>query len=194
MKLQGFELEVEGSREDAALISNQVGKQIAGMIDVQDIIEGEASEKNSAVEQPPILNASPAKPPRKKRSSGPSYTKEDKEANKAISYSHDPEKYGNPSQNWKVLQKAIWLLYVLKEESLGDKHTGLRLVNTFNEHFKQSGKITTSNVNRDFGRAKSKQPPILGEDKVGKLGEWFLTDSGIRMAQELIAEALGESN
>jgi len=193
MKLQGFELEVEGSREDATLISNQVGKQIAGMLDIQDIIEGEASEKTSPPPLAPTIDAKPTKAPRKKRASGPSYTREEKEANKAISYSHDPSKYGNPSQNWKVVQKAVWLLYVLKEEKQGDTHPGLRLVNTFNEHFKQSGKITTSNVNRDLGRAKTQQPPLLGEDKVGKLGEWFLTDGGIRMAQELVAEALGES-
>ena len=191
MKLEGFELEVEGSRDDAALISNQVTSQIGNMLDIEGIIKGEAKPKTTPL---PTIGNLEKKPPRKKRSSTPKYTNEEKKEIEAISFSHDPSIYGNPKQDWKVLQKSIWLLYVLKENGSGDQHPGGRLSNTFNHHFKQSGVITTSNINRDLGRAKSNaSPATVGEDKQGKIGYWFLTDSGISQAQALVAEARGES-
>ena len=63
MKLQGFELEVEGSREDAALISNQVGKQISGMLDLEEIIQGKSNPKVT----PPHIIEQPEKKPRKRK-------------------------------------------------------------------------------------------------------------------------------
>ena len=190
MKLQGFELEIEGSREDAALISKQVTNQITGMLDIEGIIEGKAKRTTP---NPPLQadeSTAPAKP-RKKRASGPKYTKEEKAEIAAIAFFHNPENFGNPQQGWTTVQKALWLLYVLKETNLGDSHPGVRLTNTFNEHFKQSGKIATGNVNRDLGKAKSQAPALVGEDKVGKFGNWFLTDTGRQEAQKLVAEARG---
>jgi hypothetical protein len=44
MKLQGLELEIEGAREDASLISRTLGQQFAGLLQpVGAIIDGEAS-------------------------------------------------------------------------------------------------------------------------------------------------------
>ena len=88
----------------------------------------------------------------------------------------------------KTVDKAIWLLHVVKQELSGSV-----LVATFNKHFRQAGMITVSNANRDLGRSKSKSPPFVGEDTTKNPPQWFLTEEGTRQANKLVGDALGRT-
>ena len=94
----------------------------------------------------------------------------------------NPTKYGNPQQTWSVLDKAIWILAVIKG-ILGQKEvSGPQIAATYNDKFKQAGKLHPPNVTRDLGLAKVQNPPPVGQDK----DFWYLTNEGDRKAQELI--------
>ncbi len=194
MKLQGFELEIEGAREDAALISRSIGQQMAslikptsGIIDV----DSDDDDENRPSNRPPIVDVSPRKTRRKKPSNG---STADNDGPPAIDFKHSPEKFGNPRQQWKTSEKTLWLIYVLKEITGEDEVANSTLVNTFNKHFKQSGTVRSSNVSRDFGNFKSKErPPLIGENTSVNPPRWFLTEEGIRRAQGLVGDALGQS-
>ena len=97
MKLQGLELGIEGSREDASLLSQNIGAQVAVlMAPVSNIIEGETlkSLPNGTSEH---LNANGApKSGKRKRQSFTSSN--DKIVSLAIDFRRDPDKYGIPNQ------------------------------------------------------------------------------------------------
>jgi hypothetical protein len=191
-KLQGLEVEIEGAREDATLITKNLGGQISGMLQpVTQIINGatDAPQSPESID-PQIIDNSP-KRSRKKRSpsAAPAGSKDE---SAALDFSTNPEKFGAPRQAWKTAEKAIWLIYVLHESEKGDQFSTRTIVETFNKHFKQSGTITTSNVTRDLGRLKANErPPAVGEDNTKDASAWFLTDEGRKRAQALIASALG---
>ncbi len=188
-EVQALKLKIKGEREDAALISRAIGEQMAGLIQPAGVlIDGELAI-NSPI-QPPSAPAVI-----KKRGKRPRGTQSNNEAQPAtaIDFSHDPQKFGYPLQTWKTAEKAMWLLFTLKETTAQDEASGRTLTDTFNKHFKQCGTITVSNVNRDLGRLKaSEKPSPLGEDTTKSPSNWFLTDEGRKRAQALVAAALGE--
>lgn len=69
--------------------------------------------------------------------------------------------------------------------------SGPTIVATFNKHFRQSGQLTTGNVNRDLGVLKGKSPSQIGEDATKEPSAWFLTTEGKTSARKLVQEALG---
>ena len=193
-KLQGLELEIEGTREDSSNIGRNLGGQLANLLQPAiKIIDGEASSAALPPAEAVLPPASPRKS-RRRRSAASSPASEEA-ATTAIDFKHDPEKFGNPTQTWKTAEKATWLLYVVKEAAgLGELSTR-SLVETFNKHFRQAGTITTSNVTRDLGRLKSRhKPPPVGEDTSKPVPTWFLTEEGRKRAQGLVAEALGQAS
>jgi hypothetical protein len=194
MKLQGLELEIEGAREDASLISRNIGDQISALMrPAGAIIEGEMARPRGPMAQ---IDAVPhdavAKKSRKRKASNSSHP--ETEAASAVDFNHSVESYGNPKQEWKTADKSLWLLFVLRESMQMNQLSTRVIVETFNKHFKQSGTVTTSNVTRDLGRLKTKERPApIGEDTTKSPSEWFLTEEGIKRAKNLTLEALGGS-
>lgn len=192
MKLQGLELEIEGSREDASVMTQNIGQQIAGMLrPIGDIVDGEVSRPTP----PPVITL-PANGTGKKigRRRSLSQTASTDTSSGVIDFIHASDKYGNPKQQWKTAQKSIWLLYVLQEIANVGELTARNIADTFNKHFRQAGLIQTGNVGRDLGKLKVNSVPApIGEDTRQNPSKWFLTDEGRRHAQELVAEALGQS-
>jgi hypothetical protein len=125
--------------------------QPAGIILEAEVSEDRLSKDDFITTNPPLQRRRP------KRSKAAQPNKESGNSI-AIDFSHAPEKFGNPSQGWKTKDKSIWLLYVLREGSSIGEVSGRSISETFNKHFKQSGTITASNVQRDLGRAKVNEP------------------------------------
>jgi len=193
LKIQGFELEIEGAREDASQISRNIGDQISAMLaPTGDIIsgnEGGRSPKFTQIESTPVVVASPKRGKRK-----PAPTASGSDNGSAIDFQHSSDTFGNPRQEWKTADKALWLIFVVSR-TVDVKGLSTRtIVETFNKHFRQSGAVTTSNVTRDLGRLKSKERPSpVGEDTTKSPSEWFLTDEGNKRAANLVLEALGKA-
>lgn len=193
LKLQALELEIEGAREDASLISRNVGQQMATLLKPVDaIIDGEVTlDKGLSLPSPPqVLNGGQRRARRRRHAEANA----ESVSSAVIDFVASPEKYGNPSQQWSTAEKTLWLIYVLKASGKGSEFSTRSIVETFNKHFKQSGTITTGNLNRDLGRAKTNsKPPLVGENTSREPSTWFLTDEGQKKAQTLVAKSLGET-
>jgi hypothetical protein len=185
MKIQGFELEIEGAREDAATISQNIGAQLSSLMQpASSIIEGDViGRREPTPATPQLMNGVVKKQRRMRRPSIP--VGGEQEMSPAIDFVSSPAKFGNPKQQWKTADKAIWLIYVLHENGKGSE---------FSTRTLQSGTITTSNVTRDLGRLKTKTTPaVVGENSAVNPSRWLLTEAGTKRAQNLVAEALGEA-
>lgn len=194
MKLQGLELEIEGSREDASLIGKSLAQQFASLVQPAEAILSPSANPEAhrqTIDVTPNLPSSTPRKMRKKRSV--SSATSEAESGNAIEFNHDPTSYGNPSQEWKTADKAIWLLYVLKLSGGPEDFSSKSIFDTFNKHFRQSGTITTSNVTRDLGKLKTKKPAPLGENTNKDPSTWYLTDAGIQQAILLVAKATGKA-
>lgn len=196
MKLQGFELEIEGSREDVPLIAQNLSQQLSGlMAPTGAIIEGETVEParvaavlSPSADQPSASSQAKRKP--RKRSSAAKPANDVAET--VINWRHDSAKYGSPKQVWATSDKALWLLYVVKSETDNTELSGSQIADTFNKHFRQAGTIRNFNVNRDLGKLKvGKGASLVGEDTTKNPSRWFLTEAGEKKAQELVGQALG---
>ena len=189
MKLQGFELEIEGSREDASIIGRNIGEQISGMLSPGvSIIDGELTPQHPQMPPSAAIADDTARRRGRRRSKAGS-NGSDKDEGQVIEFRHDPSKYGMPNQQWKTAQKAIWLLYTVKEVAgFSELSTG-QIVKTFNTHFRQAKTVTASNVSRDLGKLKIATPSLVGEDTTKSPPAWFLTDEGIKFAQTQVANS-----
>ncbi len=185
LKIQGFELEVDGEREDIPAITSAIQSQFAGFVqpaemmvdrqkqlaDPTKTIEGDAgrSISRSGKKRPGVTKGSTASA-----------------ATQSIEFRHDAAKYGNPLQSWSVTDKSIWMLAVIKGITNTAEVAGPQVSATFNQYFKQAGKVHPPNVTRELGTAKMQNPAPVGEDK----GLWYLTAEGDRQAQVLIQSVL----
>lgn len=195
LKVTGIELQIEGSRDDVPLMTQAAGQQLASLfMPASNVVEGEFVDATNQ------LPAPPPEPERKnsKRSSRQRSSSNGSRANnvtgpEAIDWVHDPSKWGSPKQEWSTADKAIWTLYVVsKERDLGEISAYV-IVTTFNKHFREAGLIRVNNTNRDLGKAKGKSPALVGENTTEKPSGWFLTQAGIRRAEELVSQALGRT-
>jgi hypothetical protein len=191
LKLQGLELEMEGSREDIPLIAQNLGNQLTGLIQpAADMAEGKANgEPTPLTINHSNLDATDKKKTRKRRpnSNGSTGSSNATDA-KPIEWTHDSSKYGTPQQTWNTAKKSIWTMYVASQELQLDQLTAPQITDTFNRKFKQAGQIRGANVSRDLGNLKMKSPAQVGEDTTKSVSEWFLTAAGIEQAQEAIKE------
>jgi hypothetical protein len=166
LKLQGLELEIEGSREEVPNITQNLG-----------------------------LNQTPRRQrTRRKRvqaqTTGESSAKED-----AVDWEHDPSKYGSPKQGWSTADKSVWLLRVVLQEADINELSAQRIVATFNKHFRQAGPIRTQSVIRDLGRLTvNKTPSPVAGDSIKTPNQCFLIEEGVKTAQALVADALGRTS
>jgi hypothetical protein len=185
LKITGFELDLEGTRDEVAELTQSVGQQMSGLLSPGGvIIEGSASPQQPLTNEAPRLQD---KRSRKKRSASSAGDADDGAT--AIDFRHDVEKFGMPRQEWKTAQKAMWLLHALKAAGQGDMFSTRTIFLTFNKHFKQAKTITTSNVTRDLGKAKFENPSLVGEDASRSPSVWFLTTEGERRVMADIASS-----
>jgi hypothetical protein len=196
-KLQGMELEVEGSREDLPVLRQALTHQIAGALNPATELAG-GELKNVT----PLASASASGPgtrtgtSRKGRKGKPS-NNNSATATEPLDFRHEPDKFGSPRQSWSTGKKALWLMYVVASITEGSELSAAALAATFRKHFKQSGPIQPGHTARDLGKLKSatKEYPValVVEDTTRETSTWSLTEAGTRAAQALVAEAKGGS-
>ncbi|MFL5613761.1 MAG: hypothetical protein ACJ796_08880 [Gemmatimonadaceae bacterium] len=198
LKLQGLELEIEGSREDAPMIASNLGRQFTNLLGpAASIVEGEAVVVNEKVvpvqAQPAADGASPKRRRARRRSTTSNGTDAADKSAVAIDWTHDVEKFGLPQQSWSAPKKGMWLLWIVSQQTTPAQVelTRFQITETFNKHFKSAGPIRQDNLARDFGKEKTRRPPRVSEDASQEPSLWFLTDAGKKYAQALVTEALG---
>jgi len=188
LKLQGLEVEIDGEREDLPAITAAVQKQFSGMVDPIEIAAADG-RKQLSEGNGPVLDAEAIKDkvrtPRKRSGSRSSA----ETAGQVIDFRHDSAKYGNPLQDWTLIEKCVWLLEVIEGITSTKEVSGPQLAVTFNNYYKASGKIHPPHVTRDLGKAKVQNPALVGEDKT----LWFLTVAGKAEAQRLIDSVVNPS-
>lgn len=187
MKLTGFELEIEGNRDDIPLISQNIGSQMTGLLNPAGaIIEGEVFEstKPKTISVAP-LNENFSAPKKTKRKSTGGQKQNTGEKAQALDWKHEPKKFGTPKQSWTAVQKAMWTLYVVNEVLQVSELSSAMIADTFNKHFRQAGEVKGFNLTRDLGRLKVKG--LLGENTTQAPPKWYLLDEGIKTVQTLIA-------
>lgn len=185
-KLQGLELDVEGTRDDLPAIGHSIGNQIASLIEPAIGLSDGMPRNEQRAAPSLIVEADPRKKARRKKTSNGAATSDATDS--SINWKHDSVKFGMPSQNWNTAKKAIWLLYVVKENLNRTSLTAKQISDAFNLNFKQAGAIQSFNVTRDLGNAKVKTKPApVGEDTSKDPHQWYLTDAGVAQAQQLIA-------
>src|SRR6266480_4743426 len=94
MKLQGLELEVEGTREDAPLIAQNLTRQFAGLLEPAAHIVGGDLEREGNGHQPVVEAVDRAPRNRKPRHAGSPVGAS--RGSVSVSWKHDPTKWGNP--------------------------------------------------------------------------------------------------
>jgi hypothetical protein len=193
MKLQGLELEVEGTRDDVPLIAQSVGQQLAGLLEpAAQIVEGEArADGNGGAPIAPSAVESSKKGWRARKPRHPAVPASSGDSEASVIWKHDPAKWGNPQQSWSGPHKAVWLLYVASQEGQSKEMSSGTITATFNKMFREAGQLHRRNMARDLGRLKTQSPPLLGEDATKSPSLWFLTHEGNKRAEELVQEARG---
>jgi len=181
LKVQALEVEIDGEREDIPAISGALGRQLANIVQPAAALTNGSDPADKTIDAE--IDEGKQKKPTGRRRSG---SKSGEGPAQPIDFRHQPEKYGNPKQTWSVGEKAIWLLAVLKGIQNLNEVSGPQIAATFNDKFKQSGRVHPPNVTRDLGLLKVQNPAPVGQDK----DLWYLTDEGDRQAKELIASVL----
>ncbi len=195
LKITGFELSVEGNREDVPLMTQAVGQQFVGLLGpAADIVEGEIIEVSSQPAPLLVEERTAKKPPRRRTptSSAPRSNNGDKK-DVAVDWRHDTSKWGSPQQDWVTAEKAMWLLHVAANEVNAKEMAANQIADTFNKHFRQAGPIRVGNVSRDLGVQKRHTPALVSEDTTKSPPAWFLTEAGIKRANELASKARGQT-
>jgi hypothetical protein len=186
LKLQGLDLEVDGERQDLPAITHAVQQQLTNLVVSGEVIT-DGSQRQLADGSNNGTGGGEDEEPRKRRPvRRAARGVGDGVASAPIDFRHDGAKYGNPVQAWSLTEKLIWLLYVLKKTASMDEVAGPQLASTFNQNFKQAGKIHPPHVTMHLGRAKMQNPPPIGQDK----DNYFLTNEGDKQAEQLIQNLL----
>lgn len=190
LKLTGFELDIEGTRQDIPVIAHNIGQQLAGLIaPATGIVNGDVEEAQPR--QPPATQYVEVVQPkrRKRRGSVPATAQAGETAKPAnvLNWKHEAKKWSSPNQSWNTLNKALWLMYVAEQELQQSELSVRQIAETFNTHFKQSGAIRVPNVTRDLGNKKSGKEALVGENATVSPSRWYLTEAGKSHVTTLIA-------
>lgn len=181
-KIQGLELEVEGSKEDVPNLTKAITGQLSNMLEpIIETIDTELIEDRNELPTKTL----PKDKPKKRKPSKPNNTSQPKEE-AIVNLNHNLRKHGSPSQDWSTLDKGVWLLEVLEMEHGSNEWTARELAETFNKHFKQAKTIRATNISRDFGKYKLGNDALVGENSNSKPSKWFLTEKGKNKARSLI--------
>jgi len=199
LKLTGLEIEVEGSRDDVPAMVQSIGQQMSGLLQpIAGLADGEHPQEAEVVSTTPLLTASAASAPRKRKVRrnrvpvAPPGDSSQEAGSDIVSWAHDPLKWGNPVQGWTGWMKALWFLYVASMETDTRDMSAQQITRSFNQFFRTSGLIHAGHVARDLGKRKAAPALLVGEDGRRDPSAWFLTDRGIQYAQQLVLHARGE--
>jgi hypothetical protein len=188
MKLTGFELEIEGSKEDVPNIQQALSQQLGGLLQPAPGLLDEAPQSPMrTIEPEPIATPAIRNGKARKRSAAPASSRiANPDTDTTLeNWPRDVSKYVSPQQSWNTKTKALWLLYVAQKENIASEVSGVVIRNTFNLHYRQAKTVTLSNVNRDLGKVKG---TLVGEDVRVSPPAWFLTEAGLAEAERLISE------
>lgn len=191
LKITGFELEVEGEKNDVQQITNQLGSQLNNMVspvaqiaessdaDYQDISNHtEVPSKQIKSNKTTSKNNSSKTTNSTSSSSSTQSKKKDRTPAVAMDLSVDPNKWTIPTQKWNTLEKSLWLLYMLKKEMKVNEARAKDIAATYNKHFRQMGEVRATNVSRDLGNSKSGKSALVGENTQNFPYKWYLTETG----------------
>jgi hypothetical protein len=186
LKITGFELEIDGTRDEVPVIGHAIGQQLAGFLaPAAEMADGEIPPQPVTTVSTPAVDAKRTTR-RKNRPAAVPSTSETNEA--AVDWLHDVSKYGTPQQAWTTAEKSVWVVYVAGEVAGVSQMSAKQIALTFNKHFRTSGPIRANNISRDLAKLKQtsgKESPV-GQDTTKTPALWFLTDAGRRFAQALI--------
>lgn len=191
VKLTGFELEIEGDRQDIPALTRSVSKQLGGMIapPSADIFEDAEVLPNTVAALPEAKKPAP----KKKRASSPKGSKSGASSSKEVVTNiveldarAIQEKYGTPRQQWASADKLMWLLYVVEKEVGMQGLSSAQLKETFNTYFKTTGAVTGQNV-ADLRKKVVSNPSLLGKDTGKEPVTWYLIESGIKHVEGLMS-------
>ena len=176
IKLQGLEIEVEGSQDIAPRIAQRVGEQIGALVKPPMLIE--MGKNGSQITDSAEPGEDKGKTKKKKSGGGGAKSSADD-----VTFTHDPSQHGSPSQEWTTVQKAIWLLYVVNSEK---PLSGYSIAKAFNKQFKSAGAINNGNVSKGLDKEKLKgtSSPV-GADLSDGTARYYLTDAGKAMGAQL---------
>ena len=187
LKIQGFELEIEGENLAAPNMAQHIGQQLNKLLEpATNIMTNQPPRKHvdntsaNGVGDRTEIKSSPSK--RGKRSGSGSGAKDLPE------YQHNKDKHGEPAQAWNPTRKALWLLRCLDLSGQPAELTAAQVAGLFNAHFKAFGKLLAGNVARDLNKVSVGGPNaliVLDGDK------YSLSSKGKTDADKLIAEATG---
>jgi len=186
MKLTGFELEIEGSKEDVPHIQHAISQQLSGLLQPPTVLIDENPRQLQTIESEPAPAAKRAVKPQRRapQTVKAGATGENDEA--LENWPRDVSKYVSPTQTWSTRDKALWLLFVAQEENIAPEVSSIQIRNTFNKHYRQAKLIHLSNINRDLGRCKGS---LVGEDMSKSPPCWFLMEAGTTAVAQKIKEA-----
>lgn len=189
MKLTGFELEIEGEKETVGQLGQALRTQMSNALLPPLIASGSTLNGSSTpLEDPKTIEGKVSRRNTKRRSNSSS---NGETVSSIIEFQHDPIKYGNPLQNWRPVEKSMWLIYVMSKQIGVDKFTPTEIAETYNAQFGKTGTLRPSNVSRDLGKAKSGNPAFVSQDiKTQKFG---LYEAGEKEALKLIGEAQNQN-
>lgn len=195
VELQGYKVElgsvkfsVEGTKEDAPRIAQEIERQVSGLIRPPALMTPTALGSGSGNSHSPVIDGelrtdNDPKKRKNKRSIGSGT----KVAADEINVSIDPAKHGSPSQSWTTAQKAIWFLYVAAQTTNTKQLTASSLANNFNKHFRSAGAINSGNVGKYLEKERLKgTDATVGADANSGAAKYFLTQAGESLVQRLI--------
>ena len=189
IEIQSLKIKIRGDRDEAPRIAQRITEQMRGLVAPAASI---AADGPAATPLPPVDVE--AKPPSASRSRARKAQRVAPASDTGASspkWQHDPDKWGNPKQSWNPTKKALWLLYVVANETAIKEMTAGQIAEVFNAHFREAGTIRGSNVSRDLGRAKQASPPLVGQATAGDANGYFLTEAGKKFAEAAVADARG---
>jgi hypothetical protein len=193
LKIQNLELEIDGARDDVSLISQNVGHQLNGLLKPVDLI----AEENEISDHLMVQNSPTSKEVKQRtRKSKPRINKPTNSHSNGediINWVHEPGKWGTPKQEWNTATKSIYILFVVKSEKEINELSSQQITKTFNKHFYQAGTIQPFNVTRDLGKVKVGKDALVGQNTTIESTPWFLTEAGLKHAQDLVFEVMGKN-
>lgn len=196
LKITGFELEVDGTREDLPVLRESFSQQFSGLLSpATDIAAGETTAPAVLGGATTAAAEATKRVRRRGRAAVPSNGNGATASVAAIDWIHDAAKYGSPAQKWSGSEKGLYVLYVASREASAGEMSSPQLIATFAKHFKQAGQLHRTNLPRDLGKLKSAASgrlPLVSENTTVSPSTWYLTDAGIKKAQSLVAQALGQ--
>lgn len=181
VKLQALEIEVEGTRDDAPKIYQQLGKQMSGLLQSPAVLA--TGNGNVVLEgDVPENEVEPGKKPRKPRKGGSG----GRTPAELLNFAHDSAQYGSPLQGWTTAQKAIWFLHVVAQQAKVTQQTATSIAKNFNRLFRAAGQINNGNVMTALEKERLKgASATVNADMTDGTAKYFLTLTGTAVAQKL---------